>query len=147
MTLEKVRDRGHFCNLYFVCVCVCGCAGSSLLWGLFSLVVTSRGYSPDVAGGLLIGAASLAAGHGLQGTWALVVLVCGLRSLAHGLQSTGPVAGARGLRCSAARGAFWDQGSSLCLLHWQADSLPLSHQGSLILCPLTSQDVHVFSID
>ena len=23
-----------------------------------------------------------------------------------------------------------DQGSSLCLLHWQAGSLPLSHQGS-----------------
>ena len=23
-----------------------------------------------------------------------------------------------------------DQGSHLCLLHWQADSLPLSHQGS-----------------
>ena len=81
MTLEKVRDRGHFCNLYFVCVCVCvcGCAGSSLLWGLFSLVVTSRGYSLDVAGGLLIGAASLAAGHGLQGMRASVVLVCGLK--------------------------------------------------------------------
>ena len=25
---------------------------------------------------------------------------------------------------------FPDQGSNLCLLHWQADSLPLSHQGS-----------------
>ena len=25
MTLEKVRDRGHFCNLYFVCVCVWLC--------------------------------------------------------------------------------------------------------------------------
>jgi len=23
-----------------------------------------------------------------------------------------------------------DQGLNLCLLHWQADSLPLSHQGS-----------------
>ena len=26
-------------------------------------------------------------------------------------------------------GIFWDQGSNLCLLYWQADSLPLSHQG------------------
>ena len=30
----------------------------------------------------------------------------------------------------AAFGIFPDQGSDLCLLHWQADSLPLSHQGS-----------------
>ena len=35
-----------------------------------------------------------------------------------------------GLSCSVARGIFLDQGSNLCLLHWQADSLPLSHQGS-----------------
>ena len=27
-------------------------------------------------------------------------------------------------------GIFLDQGSNLCLLHWQADSLPLGHQGS-----------------
>ena len=31
---------------------------------------------------------------------------------------------------SMARGIFSDQGSNLCLLHWQVDSLPLSHQGS-----------------
>ena len=30
----------------------------------------------------------------------------------------------------AACGIFPHQGSNLCLLHWQADSLPLSHQGS-----------------
>ena len=34
---------------------------------------------------------------------------------------------ARGLTCSAACGIFLDQGSNLCPLHWQADSL--SHQG------------------
>ena len=28
------------------------------------------------------------------------------------------------------RGIFLDQGLNLCLLHWQVDSLPLSHQGS-----------------
>ena len=27
------------------------------------------------------------------------------------------------------QGIFLTQGSTLCLLHWQADSLPLSHQG------------------
>ena len=29
-----------------------------------------------------------------------------------------------GLSCSAVRGIFPDQGSNLCLLHWQVDSLP-----------------------
>ena len=28
------------------------------------------------------------------------------------------------------QGIFLTQGSNLCLLHWQEDSLPLSHQGS-----------------
>ena len=32
------------------------------------------------------------------------------------------------LSCSAAGGVFPDQGSNLCLLLWQMDSLPLSHQ-------------------
>ena len=36
----------------------------------------------------------------------------------------------RGLRCSVACGVFLDQGLNPCLLHWQADSLPLSLQGS-----------------
>ena len=39
--------------------------------------------------------------------------------------------GAYGLRCSAAFGVILDRGSNQCLLHWQADSLPLSHQGRL----------------
>ena len=34
---------------------------------------------------------------------------------------------------SVACGIFPDQGLNPCLLHWQADSLPLSHQGSPIL--------------
>ena len=33
------------------------------------------------------------------------------------------------LSCSMTCGIFLDQGWNLCLLHWQADSLPLSHQG------------------
>ena len=35
-----------------------------------------------------------------------------------------------GLSCSAAYEIFPDQGSNPSLLHWQADSLPLIHQGS-----------------
>ena len=38
-----------------------------------------------------------------------------------------------GLSCSAVCGIFPDEGSNPCLLHWQADSLPLSHQGNLWL--------------
>ena len=34
-----------------------------------------------------------------------------------------------GFGCSVACGIFLDQGSNPCLLHWQVDSLPLSHQG------------------
>ena len=37
------------------------------------------------------------------------------------------------LTCSEACGISPDQGSNLCFLHWQADSLPLSHQGSPII--------------
>ena len=46
------------------------------------------------------------------------------------LQSTGSIIAAPGLSCSMACGIFVIQGSNLCLLHWQADSLLLSHQGS-----------------
>ena len=35
--------------------------------------------------------------------------------------------------CSEACGIFPNQGSNLCLLHWQVDSLPLSRQGSPVL--------------
>ena len=35
-----------------------------------------------------------------------------------------------GLSCSVACGIFPDQGVNPCFLHWQPDSLPLSHQGS-----------------
>ena len=38
---------------------------------------------------------------------------------------------AHGLSCFAACGIFPDQGSNPCLLHWQADSLPLSHQAPI----------------
>ena len=37
---------------------------------------------------------------------------------------------AHGLSCSVEGGILLDQGSNPCPLHWQADSLPLSHQES-----------------
>ena len=39
---------------------------------------------------------------------------------------------AHGLGCSGACEIFPDQGSNPGLLHWQEDSLPLSHQGRLV---------------
>ena len=74
----------------------------------FSLVT---GFSLVAVCGLLLAVASLVAEHGLEGALATVV-------------------GAYGLSCSTACGSFLDQGSNPCLLHWQVDSLPLSHQGS-----------------
>ena len=51
---------------------------------------------------------------------------------APGLWSTSSVVVAHRLNCSEACGILLDEGSNLCLLHWQTDSLPLSHQGSPI---------------
>ena len=73
--------------------------------------------------GPLTAAASLGAEHGLQATQPSVAAV-------PGLQITGSVVVAPGLSCSVAHGIFQNQGSKPCLLHWQAGSLPLSHQGS-----------------
>ena len=47
--------------------------------------------------------------------------------------STGSVAATHGLSYSTTCGIFLDQGWNPCPLHWQADSLPLDHQGSLII--------------
>ena len=49
---------------------------------------------------------------------------------APGLWSAGSVLVLQGLSCSAVRGILPDQGPNPCLLHWQGDSLPLSHQES-----------------
>ena len=38
--------------------------------------------------------------------------------------------GTQALCCFPACGIFLDWGLNPCLLYWQADSLPLSHQGS-----------------
>ena len=100
------------------------CAGFSLL----------EGYSLDVLCGLLIVAVSLVAEHGFQGPRASVV---GSVVVVPGLKSAGSIVVVHGPSCSPANGIFPDQWSNLCLLHWQADSLPLSHQGSPQLIPFS----------
>ena len=64
---------------------------------------------------------------------------CGEQALGHmgsvivapGFWGTGSAVATHALNCSVACGIFLDQGSNLCLLLWQADSLPMSHQESL----------------
>ena len=102
-----------------------GSAASRLLCRLCSLVA-SRGYYLVAVRGLLIAVASLV-GSRVQ---ALVVVARGSVLVAPGLWSTHSVVVVHRLSCCAACGIFADQGLNLCLLHWQADSLPLSHQGS-----------------
>ena len=68
-----------------------------------SLVATSRGHILVVGLGLLIAVASLVVEHRFQSEQASGVAACGI---------------------------FPDQGPNLCLLHWQADSSPLSQQRS-----------------
>ena len=48
-----------------------------------------------------------------------------------GSRRAGSVVVAHGPSCPAACGILPDQGSNPCPLHWQADSQPLHHQGSL----------------
>ena len=99
----------------------------------FSLVVASGGNFLVAVCRLLIAVASLVAEQRLWGSWASVVAAHGLSSwgsqtLEHRLSSA-----VHGLSCSAACGIFPDRGSKLCLLHWQVDSLPLSHQRSPLI--------------
>ena len=63
---------------------------------------------------LLIAMSPLAAKHRLWGTQSSVIMAPGPTGQSCGAQS----------EFSGANGILPDQGSSLCLLHWQADSLP-----------------------
>ena len=75
-----------------------------------SLVGASRGHSSSRCAGLSLSRPLL------------------LRST--GSRRAGSVVVAHGPSCSAACGIFPNQGLNPCSLHWQADSQPLSHQGS-----------------
>ena len=89
----------------------------------FSLAVVSEGYSllqsTHYGGSSCYGAQALGR-TGPRGSVAVVPR----------FQSTGSLVTVHGLSCFSASGIFPDQDLNLCLLHWQADSLPLSHQGS-----------------
>ena len=78
-------------------------------------------------------------GFSRHSTWALYLWFPG------DSMSAGSIVVVHGLRYAMACGIFQDQGSNLCLLHWQVGSLPLSHQGSLqapsISCALYYYDI------
>ena len=82
--------------------------------------------------GLQSARASVAVAHGFIGCGSQVhwLRFPGSLVAVPGLQSTGSIVVAYGLSYSMACGIFPDQGSNPCLLQWQADSSPLSHQGS-----------------
>ena len=77
--------------------------------GGLSLVAANRGYALDAVHGLLTVVASLVTEPGSR--------LVGSRVAAPRLQSTGSLAVALGLSCSATCGIFPIQGSNLCLPH------------------------------
>ena len=95
----------------------------------FSLAV-SRGYFLVVMHGLVIAVASLLLSTGLRACMLQQLQQVSSVAVAPGLWSTGSMAVARELSCSSVGGIFQDQGSNMCLLHWQVGSLPLGHLGS-----------------
>ena len=105
----------HFIYLSLAVLGVRCCVG-------FSLVAASWGYFYVAVCGLLIVVASPVAEYSLQGIQDSIVVL-------PGLQSTSSAVAVHRLSCSVACGLFLDQGSNPCLLHWQADSLSLIHEG------------------
>ena len=105
----------YFLFIYFwLCwVFVAACAFFSLLQGVEASRCSGFSFCSD--SGVL----------GLHCLWHLGSVV-----VVSGLQSTSSVVAAHGFSCSMVRGVLPDQGLKPCLLHWQVDSLPLSHQGS-----------------
>ena len=108
---------------------VFGCAGLRCCSG-FSLVVASGGYSLFAVRRLLSGMAPVVAGAGSRVRWLQQLHHMGSVSAAPGLQSTGSIVVALGFNCSSMCGIFLDHERNPRLLHWQADSSPLSYQES-----------------
>ena len=122
----------YFCGLSFFFL---SCAGSLFLCRLFSScgqwgLSSNWGVRSSHCGGF-----------SCCRSWALgmqpsVVAACGFSRCAPRLLSTGSVVVvllSSGISCLETCGIFLAQGSNLCLLHWQVNSLPLSHQGSPIV--------------
>ena len=70
----------------------------------------------------------------------LFLTVCDLWTVAHQAPlSMGFPGKNTGVGCQfLLQGIFSNQGSNPCLLHWQVDSLPLSHQGSYLIRDVNS---------
>ena len=103
--------------ILFLAIGLCCCVG-------ISLAAESRDHSPAAAPLSRWGCSHCGAMWGLLELWRV-----GSGAEAPGPWSTGSIAVAHGLRCSTACGVFPDQGSNPGLLHGQAGSSPLSHQG------------------
>ena len=115
--------------LFFLLLCLWKQIFFTLYLYLFLAVLGlhyCEGFSLVVACGLLT-AAPPPVEHGHESVRASVLVAHELSSCS---RSTGSMVEARRLSCSVACGIFPTKGSSPCLLHWQADSVPLSHQGS-----------------
>ena len=106
-----------FLNIYFL-ILLFICLFIYLFW-LCWVFVSVRGLSLVVASG----------GHS-SSRCAGLSLPRPLLLWSTGSRRAGSVVVAHGPSCSAACGILPDQGSNPCLLHWQADSQPLRHQGS-----------------
>ena len=78
----------------------------------------------------------LALGTGVSAVVAHGLSSCGSPALEHWLSNCGGQ-----LSCSMACGILSDQGSNSCHLHWQAESMLLSHQGSPSFCILYLKDI------
>jgi len=98
--------------------------------------IAVQAFSLAVAGGAslksatLIVVSSLVVEHRSQGTQAAVVLARGSVAVAPRRYSTSSEIMVHGLSCSMACGILLAERSNSCPLHWQADSLVLSHQES-----------------
>ena len=113
-----------FIVIYLFIYC---CSGFPLLFGLF-FSCSEWGLLSSVVHELLTAMASRCR------PWALGTQTSAVA--APGPWSTGSIVVAHELSCSVAGGICLDQGLNLCLLHWQADSLPLSHLRSPVHCLL-----------
>ena len=113
-TLKKLNPTimSLHCLLFFFLIFIFGCSGSSLPCGHF-LQLQCKGFSLQRLL-LLWTKSSKACGFSSCGCWTLEHRLnsCGLQN-----------------SCSLACVTFLDQEQNQCSLHWQADSLPLSHQG------------------
>ena len=135
--LTLLIDTIQIASLFFFKNCIYLFIYLFILW-LCWVFVSVRGLSLAAARGgrssPWCGGHSSSRCAGLSLSWPLL-----LRST--GSRRAGSVIVAHGPSCSTACGIFPDQGSNPCLLHWQADSQPLRHQGSpasLFICSCVS---------